>query len=132
MADKVLRIVDAQRNSAPDQELGVLYHNELQLYCTIVSLLFSIALQATLDQRPFYIKIIQDFLVQRGISMWNKSASATVTASSVLKALMQLDGGKSKKKSKQDDFQSNPMMDQEALLLWQQFCKVGGILLYGS
>jgi hypothetical protein len=126
MADKVVRIIDAQRQEQHLTERGSLgiFFQEVSLYCAIATLLLQEASAlATSGNQPQeqsvkYQRVCRSFLIQRATAMFHPSTGFN---NSPLKSLYAMESTSKKKSSKSEDFfmPENPMLLQEALNLWQ-------------
>lgn len=128
MAEKVLRIIDAQK-----QHCSSLRHHacsisgEETFYCILATMLTHFATDEKVatneEQRVLYLQVCVKLLTQCAVSMHNRASANTAQAaaplSTVLRPLIQ---GKNKKKGSKevDDAVSDPMMEREAISLWQQ------------
>ena len=132
MADKLIRAIDT--TSSPSRMMAHSQERfpagEMTLYATIAMILVHVAVKHPTVQ-SLYVATARDFLVQRAWCRWNREQTTNATTiASVLKALQvspDTAGKASKKKAnhKAEVFVSNPMMEQEAILLWQQASQVG-------
>lgn len=123
MADKLLKAIDTTSAASKHRFIG-----EMTLYATISMILIRIAVDHSSTVQSLYVNTARDFLVQRAWCRWNREKTADTAVTSVLKVLLVSPDtakvAKKKASGKVDVFVSNPMMEQEAILLWQQASQV--------
>lgn len=128
MADKLIRAIDTTSSPSRVAHPQERCTGEMTLYATIAMILVHVAVKHPTVQ-CLYVTTARDFLVQRAWCRWNREQTTNATTiASVLKALVvSSDTGKASKKkanNKAEVFVSNPMMEQEAIVLWQQASQV--------
>lgn len=126
MADKVVRIIDAQRQEQRLAERGSLgiFFQEVSLYCAIAMLLLqeasalSTSDNQSQERSMKYQRVCRSFLIQRATAMFHPSTGIN---NSPLKSLYAMESASKKKNCKSEDLftPENPMLLQEALNLWQ-------------
>lgn len=132
MADKLIKAIDS--TSSPlmmARHQDRFFNGEMTLYATITMILIHVAVKHPTVQ-SLYVSTARDFFVQRAWYRWNREQTTNAShVASVLKALQVSSSDNhvksSKKKatsSKAEVFVSNPMMEQEAIVLWQQASQV--------